>query len=52
MSQGVESLPVVVYLGGDILVLKDDASHPTLPPFCHTHAQKGERGKVVYVLYV
>lgn len=37
VSQGVESLPVVVYLGGDVLVLKDDASHPTLPPFCHTH---------------
>ena len=28
--------PVIVDLSGDILVLKDDASHPALSPFCHT----------------
>lgn len=37
MSQSVESLPVVVYLGGDVLVLQDNASHPALPPFCPPH---------------
>lgn len=49
MSQGVESLPVVIDLSGDVLVLKDDASHPTLPPFCHTHTHAGETGKVAYI---
>lgn len=37
VSQGVETLPVIVDLRGDILVLKDDASHPALSPFCQTH---------------
>lgn len=40
VSQGVESLPVIVDLSGDVLVLKDDASDPTLPPFCRTNTQR------------
>lgn len=39
MGQGVQPLPVIVNLCGDILVLQDDAGHPALPPLC---PQEGE----------
>lgn len=42
VSQSVESLPVVVYLGGDVLVLENDASHPALPPLCPTQERGSE----------
>ena len=51
VSQGVESLPVIVYLSGDVLVLKDDAGHPALPPFCHTHTCTEEKVRLC-MLYV
>lgn len=39
VSQCVESFPVIVYLSGDILILKDDSSNPALPPLCHTEKE-------------
>lgn len=32
VGQCVEPLPVIIYLGGDVLVLQDDAGHATLAP--------------------
>lgn len=34
VGQCVEAFPVVIDLGGDILILKDDSGHPALTPLC------------------
>lgn len=39
VGQGVEPLPVIVDLCGDILVLQYDPGHPALPPLCPSEGE-------------
>lgn len=41
VSQCVQPLPVIVNLGGDILILQDDAGHAALAPLCREESAGG-----------